>query len=508
MNDDFDDMPPVIKPGQTFNPYDINSDDLTDKANEQKQNDSNSKDVKHYDSIKSFSNLDNDNTSSASLASLVKNADKGSVEAEMPSSSQSTQEFESQMSDTTSPDLQEVPDTNNSGRKNAEKMQKIDRKTGQKKFRKNGKPVYCWSLKKKLAVGIPSGVFALLIISICVFILIIQGNMRTSGMQGSFADVLTKKEPLQVDQYGRSNILIFGTSEDEEGHGGAMLADTIMVLSVNEKTGAANTISIPRDLWVQVDFGCLYGSQFKINATYPCGIDASNGNQPDGAMKFASTVGNVLGIDIQYYIKMDWGGVVDIVNAVGGIDVTPYTDSPNGIYDRITGINLPPGESHLDGDLALRLSRSRNSHGGYGLSRSNFDREINQQLILNAVRKKASSVGVLANPVRIAEIFSALGNHMLTNIKFSEVSSFANVAQAMKDAVSLPLTGKNSHGETVNYVITGTGPGGASIVQPSLGLYNYSAIQDYIKSAFTSASGDPSAKKGVDSQTSSDETAK
>jgi anionic cell wall polymer biosynthesis LytR-Cps2A-Psr (LCP) family protein len=155
--------------------------------------------------------------------------------------------------------------------------------------------------------------------------------------------------------------------------------------------------------------------------------------------------------------------------------------------------------------MALRLSRSRNSHGGYGLSRSNFDREINQQKILNAVRQKASSAGVLANPMRIAEIFTALGNHMLTNIKFSEVSSFAGVANKMSDAVSLPLSGKDDNGQSINLVVTGAGPGGASIVQPALGLFSYEDLHEYIAKAFSPSPSETAEETDLEAQANQEE---
>ncbi|MDR0951056.1 MAG: LCP family protein [Candidatus Ancillula sp.] len=397
-----------------------------------------------------------------------------------------------------------------------EKMQKIDAKTGELLFTKKGKPKYCWSTKKKLAVGIPTGIIALILVSIIGFLIMIQHSMSDTLGGNVLQAIFTPKQELLHDQNDRTNVLIFGTSEDEAGHGGAALADSILVLSANNKTGVANTISIPRDLWVKNTQDCGFGSEFKINSTYPCGVNSSSSDddvqkEKDGARYFADVVGNILGLDIQYYAKMDWEGVVNVVDAVGGIDIHPYYSGNNGIYDKVTGLRVPAlsdGETvHMDGQTALDLSRSRNSHGGYGLPRSNFDREINQQRILNAVREKAVSVGTLANPIKINNLFNALGDHMVSNIQYSELQSFADLASLMKSAVSLPLTGKDSQGNQVNYVTTGMTSGGASIVEPSAGMFDYSEIKEYIQKAVLSKTGDPALDEANAAKAAEDETA-
>lgn len=61
-----------------------------------------------------------------------------------------------------------------------------------------------------------------------------------------------------------------------------------------------------------------------------------------------------------------------------------------GIYDPNVNLRLPAGVSHLDGKTALKLARARNAAGGYGLHRSNFDREMNQQRIISAIFRKIS----------------------------------------------------------------------------------------------------------------------
>jgi len=299
---------------------------------------------------------------------------------------------------------------------------------------------------------------------------------------GDLLNVFTQNEPLQVDKYGRSNTLIFGTSEDNGNHSGAMLADSVMVLSVDPETKEANTVSIARDLWVKYSVPCSVGYEGKINAVYFCGAD--NGKTEEQASQdLADAVARVIGTDVQYYVKVNYTVVRDAVDALGGIDVAIDSSDPRGIYDVNTGIRLPNGIANLDGEQALALSRARNSDGGYGLSRSNFDREKNQQLILKAMQTKALSTGVLSNPVRVARLSESLGNNIVTNLPSSQVQSALSIARNLPSDNIVPIdlaTKENS------LLTTGT-IGNQSVVVPALGLYTYSAIHAAIEQAFTAS---------------------
>jgi LCP family protein required for cell wall assembly len=238
----------------------------------------------------------------------------------------------------------------------------------------------------------------------------------------------------------------------------------------------------------------------------------SDGDERGGSKHLADIVGKVLGLDVQYYVKMDWGGLVGVVDAVGGIDVVPYNDpSAPGLYDVNQDLRLAAGEKvHLNGEIALKLTRARNSDGGYGLPRSNFDREINQQIVLKAVRDKGFSTGVLGNPAKLLSLTDSMGGHILTNIYTREIRSLADAAILMENAVSLPLQGKNADGEEINLVVSGSSPsmpGLGSVVLPVAGEYEYEDIQEYIhnalnhKSTPAKSSDDESAGNAADDTT-------
>ncbi len=288
---------------------------------------------------------------------------------------------------------------------------------------------------------------------------------------------------LKEDANGRTNILIFGTSGDtmseNNGWDGALLTDSIMVLSINQDTHDAYTISLPRDLYVQHNCSNSLGTTSgKLNETYYCAYHDSNEDGKAGALALAKTAGEITGLNVQYYVHADWTALRKGVDAVGGVDVKIESSDPRGIYDVATGINYRNGQVvHLNGERALAFARARNSEGGYGLAGGNFDREKNQQKLLVALQKKATSVSTLANPAAVSKLLDALGDNLRTNFKTNEVQTLIDIAKNTEKTKPLPFVGRENEPDLVT-----TGMfGGASIVQPTAGLYNYSDIHTYIK---------------------------
>lgn len=305
--------------------------------------------------------------------------------------------------------------------------------------------------------------------------------------QGNLFD-LVQNEPLKEDENGRSNFLVFGTAEDSEGgtHEGGNLTDSIMVISVDQDKKDAYLISIPRDLWVDYNTtDCLVGYRGKINAAYLC---ASNDGQDEraGAAALQAKAGEILGLDVQYYIHLNFTAVVEAVDAVGGVEVTIETDDPRGILDRNFDwkcnytcfyVKYEQGEvAQLDGERALALARARNAAGGYGLAGGNFDREQNQQKIIKALREKAVSVGTLTNLGAVTGLIDALGNNLRTNIETKEIRTLMALGTEISSESILSVSLVD---EEEPLVTTGN-ISGQSIVQPIAGLYDYSDIRRYV----------------------------
>lgn len=296
----------------------------------------------------------------------------------------------------------------------------------------------------------------------------------------------SQNKTLKTDQYGRTNLLVFGTSESDPNHPGATLTDSIMIVSIDQKAKTAFLASVPRDLWVKYDQPCSFGYEGKINTVYTCASD--EGAQEDAGQKaLAASVGKSFGVDFQYTVHLNLAVLKEAVDALGGIDVTIESSDPRGILDRNFDwrcnyscylVKYPNGPAHLDGEHAMFLAQARNDSGGYGLPRSNFDREANQRKIVVAIKEKATSVGFLANPVKVTQFIESLGNNIHTSIDASEIKTFITVAKDLdaKNIQSISLIDQEPA-----ILTTGTGPDGSSIVRPTSGIYNYSSLQNFMK---------------------------
>lgn len=308
---------------------------------------------------------------------------------------------------------------------------------------------------------------------------------------GNLFDFLGSSKELKMDQYGRTNILIFGTSEDDPSHAnaGPDLTDSIMLVSIDQKTKQSSMMSIPRDLYVKFGQACFGGYEGKINEVYQCGVKGTD--EKTGSQKLMGVVNASFGVDIQYYVHVNYTVLRESVNAVGGITVNIESTDSRGILDRnfdwICGykcymVKWPNGPAQLDGDHALALARARNDAGGYGLSRSNFDREVNQQKILVALKDKAVSAGTLTNPIALNGLLDALGNNVRTNFDTGEVKTLAGLAAQIKDT-NISRIDLIADGEAV--LTTGSSPSAGSIVRPIAGLYDFSKVIAFVRSKLT-----------------------
>ncbi|MEY4723287.1 MAG: hypothetical protein RLZZ324_800 [Candidatus Parcubacteria bacterium] len=219
----------------------------------------------------------------------------------------------------------------------------------------------------------------------------------------------------------RINILLLGMGG--EGHEGPNLTDTIMVASIKPSTRQVALLSVPRDLLVPVpDHGW-----YKINAVNAFGEKDSAGRGGDASR---TVLEGLLGVDIPYYIRVDFNGFKDLVDGVGGVDIhvdrtfTDYT-YPTEDY-KVKTIGFKEGWQTMDGATALEYARSRHGNGGEG---TDFARAQRQQKVLDALRAKMLSAKTYANPVTIANTLSALRANISTNLQIGELLRLARMAQ-------------------------------------------------------------------------------
>jgi polyisoprenyl-teichoic acid--peptidoglycan teichoic acid transferase len=314
--------------------------------------------------------------------------------------------------------------------------------------------------------------------------------LSTSGkiFKGNpIAALFSQGVPLKADADGNSNILLFGTSEDDPQHPAADLTDSIMVASINQTRKDGYIVSVPRDLHVTYDRACVSGYQGKINVLYSCVKDKEG--EEAGATSLRNKVGEIFGLDIQYAVHVNYTVLKESVDAVGGITVDIQGDDPRGILDRNFDwmcnfkcyyVKYPNGPAQLDGAHALALARARGDVAPtYGLSRSNPDRQDNQRKILLALKDKAASAGVLTNPVAVNGLLDSLGNNLRTNFDANEIKTLIDLG---KNVPSNSITSFSLEDPDHPLATAGCNSGD---VCPNAGTNNYSDIQTYIKALAT-----------------------
>ena len=381
----------------------------------------------------------------------------------------------------------------------SEKAEAISEKAEAEIDLKSKKPTTKKSDKNKVPlwakiVMIALSVILVLIIAAITLVYMLLSH-STAVFKGNPMDILISSE-LKKDENGQTNFLIFGTSEDAKGHGGQELTDSILVASINQEYKSAKVFSVPRDLWVNYSvagsepMSCTVGDRGKINATYLCALEEyknsmSVSNAKDAAsLYFAKKISEVTGLSMHYYVAADWGAVKMIVDKIGGIDVDVYADDEDGIHDSCQNIDLKKGMYYnMNGDLVMKLARARNAScapGDYGLSRSNFDREINQQRIMNAIKKKVSSIGILMNPGKVMSIIDGLGDNLRTNIVMSEVRTLIDFGMKLEGGIQ-PILTVDQFGTGRIGLSSVVIPAGTSTYSED-SLYNYTNFQKYLRS--------------------------
>lgn len=335
--------------------------------------------------------------------------------------------------------------------------------------------------------------------------IIASGNV----FQGNILDVF-QNVPLKQDSNGRSNIIIVGTSEDDPGHEGGLLTDSMMILSIDQNQKNAYMISIPRDLYVKFGEACNSGFAGKINEYYNC-VHESEGVEADreALKKEAAFVGEIAGLDIQYGVNVNYTVMRELVNAVGGsITVTIESRDPRGqmdsnfdwkcgVGDRKVSraevlkrcppnghfIDYPNGPVTLDAEHALYLAQARGDRAPtYGFEQSNFDREKNQQKIIKALREKAVSAGVLTDFGKVTGIIDALGNNLRSTFETKEFRTLVSLAQEIKneDIHSISLIDGDDP------IMTTGNVNGMSVVRPVAGVYDYSQLRALLQQKLSS----------------------
>lgn len=219
----------------------------------------------------------------------------------------------------------------------------------------------------------------------------------------------------------RVTILLLGIDQrcDEIGPNHT---DSMMLVTLNPMSLSAGILSLPRDMWVEIpgfdvdriNQAYYYGEAYE----YPGG----------GAALAVETVESFLGVQVDYYAAVNFDAFIDVVNQIGGIDITApeaiedlaYPDRCYG-YDPFT---IEAGEHHLDGEMALKYARTRATLGG------DVDRAGRQQAVVMAVREKVLSLNMVPQLIKQAPaLWQTLQTNVRTNMTLEQGVQLALLAQ-------------------------------------------------------------------------------
>ena len=226
------------------------------------------------------------------------------------------------------------------------------------------------------------------------------------------------------------NVLISGSDTrggfDENGR-----SDVIMVATVNPKTSTILLTSVPRDFYVttacDAGDGCMQGALDKITHT---GIHGTNTTK--------RTVEQLLGIEINYTFKVGFDTVTELVDALGGVDVTVAPGYAVNNFNALSGFSVHEGVNHLNGEQALAFARER-----YAYSEGDRQRTKNQQLVLMGIVEKVTSPAIVKN---YASIMDAMANTFSTTMSSDEIS----------DLIKYQIN-NNPKWKMEQYMVNGTG---------------------------------------------------
>lgn len=275
------------------------------------------------------------------------------------------------------------------------------------------------------------------------------------------------------------NILLLGYAGGK--HDGAYLTDTMMIFHLNLASKSAVLISIPRDLWIKIPTKTGENFYTKINNLYQIELFPKNYPALSKTYSFKKIFSSIFGLPIDNYVAINFEGFKKAIDILRGVDINvdksftdyqypiegkekdlcdeeteklfkqaePFLQTDYNLEDKEKAIKDNPkleeflknatssphlafpcryetlvfkkGKTHMDGETALKYVRSRHSAD----DGSDFGRARRQQLLLEAVKEKVLSLGVIP---KIIPLLDQLGDNLKTDISFDQIKKFTKEA--------------------------------------------------------------------------------
>ncbi len=292
-------------------------------------------------------------------------------------------------------------------------------------------------------------------------------------------------------QHGQQvNVLLLGMGGYEND--APFLTDSIMAVTIDPNSHRVMLASIPRDLVARMNLQTNANSIWtnKINAAYEvpytniiCCVAPQYQGRDGGGRAAEHEVGKITGLTFDRYIAIDFVAFRDMVNALGGVDVCLTTNLDDYEYPNYghgyIALHYRAGCQHLSGEQALQVARSR--HAIEPQQSSDFGRARRQQDIMQAIKKKATTVNGWA---KAPQLLDALQKNIHTDMSLADMKAIYDWGKNLPDSAIIRLALTAPSGAAAgNFLYGGNcGMGYASQLCPE--DPSYRMIHQYIASAF------------------------
>ncbi|UUX34077.1 LCP family glycopolymer transferase [Fundicoccus culcitae] len=265
-----------------------------------------------------------------------------------------------------------------------------------------------------------------LIVAAGIYVYKIYGDLRNTSVAITTSrpeeQVQVRPEPVNIEKEQKPfSVLLLGIDTGDLGRIDQGRSDVMIVATVNPNTNQTTLTSIPRDTLTEI---VGYGTTDKINHAYAFG----------GMAMAVNTVQNLLDIPIDFTITVNMKGFSDVVDAVGGVTLTPTVTFEQRGYQFVEGQTM-----HLDGDQALAYSQNRYDTGG------DYGRQERQRQLIEALLAEVIDFSLL---YRYNDILISLEDNVTTDLTFDEIVTLSrHYTGAASNVVNYQLTG---HGEMID----------------------------------------------------------
>jgi len=293
-------------------------------------------------------------------------------------------------------------------------------------------------------------------------------------------------------QHGQQvNVLLLGMGGYEND--APFLTDSIMAVTIDPNSHRVMLASIPRDLVAHMNLQTNPNSIWtnKINAAYEapytgiiCCVAPQYQGRDGGGHAAEHEVGKITGLTFDRYIAIDFVAFRDMVNALGGVDVCLTTNLDDYEYPNYghgyIALHYKAGCQHLNGEQALQVARSR--HAIEPQQSSDFGRSRRQQDIMQAIKKKATTVNGWA---KAPQLLDALQKNIHTDMNLADMKAIYDWGKNLPDSAIIRLALTAPSGAAAgNFLYSGNCGMGPYASQLCPEDPSYRMIHQYIASAF------------------------